>query len=83
MKNDEKRPSNIGILRMPNYKGEAGNKVIELFTKLKRKAEQVEPSSVTPLRDIEPNMQELGYSAMNSYRIGPEVIKTDGGFEVV
>lgn len=41
MKN-ESRPSTIGILRRPNYKGEAGNKVLEIFTKLKRKAEKNE-----------------------------------------
>jgi hypothetical protein len=58
-------------MKVPFHKGEAGNKVIEIFTKLKRKAEQVETkshsSSVTPLRELQPNLEELRHSAMNSY----------------
>ena len=84
--NKEDHPSFIGVFKVPCYKGEAGNKAIEIFTKLKRRAEQVEtksqPSSVIPLKNIEPNFQDLQVSAMNSYRIDPEVIKTDCGVEV-
>ena len=83
MKNKEDVPP----FKVPCYKGDAGNKAIEIFTKLKRRAEQVETkshsSSVTPVPEIQPNMLELGYSAMNSYRLQDEVIKTDSGYGVV
>ena len=72
------------------------DKVLQLFTKLKRKAKEMEskspsipqsPSSLvgesTPIRDLEPNLQELRASAMNSYRLRSDVIKTENGFEVV
>lgn len=71
--------------------------MIQVFTKLKRRAERVQPQieithqspstfesgKVTPLRDIEPNVQRLGESAMSSYRLRSDVFKTENGFEVV
>ena len=69
---------------------DAGNKVMRIFTKLKQRAkETTKPvasesgfGQVTPLREIQPNIAELQQSAMNSYRIGPEVVKTDGGVNI-
>lgn len=65
---------------------------MQVFTKLKRKAKETEiahqsastfeSGQVTPLGNIEPNVEEIGRSAMNSYRLRPDVIKTEGGFEV-
>jgi len=68
------------------------DKVLQLFTKLKRKAKEVESKAVspsspsgdgTPIQDLEPDVEELRHSAMNSYRVGSDVNKTDTGFEVV
>lgn len=89
MKNEDKAPSQIGIFDIPRSAAHPDDKVLKVFNKLKRKADQKETNSsfllaqVTPLREIQPNIQELGYRAMNSYRVGPEVVKTESGFEVV
>ncbi len=78
----------IGIFNLPGNMAFPKDKVLQIFTKLKRKAD-AKPSASgpgvagTPIRDLEPNLQELQVSAMNSYRIGPEVVKTERGFEVV
>jgi len=53
---------------------------MQVFTKLKRKAKETEKIPQSP---AEPNLIELGQSAMNSYRLRTEVVKTDNGFEVV
>jgi len=67
------------------------DKVLQLFTKLKRKVKDIESKSQspagpgvdgTPIRDVEPNVEELRHSAMNSYRLQDEVVKTEHGFEV-
>ena len=66
---------------------DAGNKVLNIFNRLKRRANQspstFESGQVTPLQNLDPNLNELGESAMNSYRLRSEVVKTEGGFEVV
>ena len=36
-----------------------------------------------PIRQIEPNVEELRHSAMNSYQLRSDVFKTENGFEVV
>ena len=70
--------------------------MIQVFTKLKRRAERVQPQieiahqspstfesgQVTPLQNLDPNLNELGESAMNSYRLRAEVVKTENGFKV-
>jgi hypothetical protein len=81
MKNDEKTPSTIGIFRLSNYKSDASDKVMRIFTKLKRKAERVE--SKAELVQPEPNLEELRQSAVKSLHILPEVVKTEHGFEIV
>ena len=77
----------IGIYNLPRGVSDAGNKALEIFTKLKRKAHQspstFESGQVTPLRNIEPNLAELQHAAMNSYRLRSEVAKGENGFEVV
>ena len=88
MKNEEKAPSQIGLLNIPRSAAHPNDKVLKIFNKLKRRAKQnatlsLSSAQVTPLRELQPNLQDLQVSAMNSYRIGPDVIKTDGGFEVV
>jgi len=35
------------------------------------------------VQELEPDLKELSESAMNCYHIGPEVVKTEHGFEVV
>jgi len=80
----------IGIYNLPRCAAHPNDKVINLFTKLKRKAKQIEPQPQSssnpapgqPVRDIEPNMNELGELAMNSYRLRSDVIKTEGGHRV-
>jgi hypothetical protein len=83
MKNNEKTPSTVGIFRLSNYKSDSSDKVMRIFTKLKKRAKQVQPKIEAAPQSPEPNLRELSESAMNSYRIGPEVIKTNHGFEVV
>jgi len=84
----------IGIYDLPRGIGDAGNKALEIFTKLKRKAKETEkiPQSpslvydsgqITPLRNIEPNLADLQQEGMNSYRLRSDVVKGDNGFEVV
>lgn len=82
----------IGIFNLPNSMAFPNDKVLQLFTKLKRKAQETEknPQSPagsgvagTPIRELEPNVEELPHSAMNSYRLQDEVVKTENGFEVV
>lgn len=84
----------IGIFNLPGNMAFPNDKVLQLFTKLKRRAKQVWPQmetksptvpvgESTPIRELEPNLHDLQVSAMNSYRIGPEVVKTENGFEVV
>lgn len=67
------------------------DKVLKLFTKLKRKAKEMETKSLspsspggesTPIRDLMTNLEELRHSAMDSYRLRSGVIKTEHGFEV-
>ena len=65
---------------------------MQVFTKLKRKAKETEiahqsastfeSGQVTPLQNLDPNLNELGESAMNSYRLRAEVVKTENGFKV-
>ena len=92
MKEKEEIRTQVGIYNLPGNMAFPNDKVLQLFTKLKRKAKETEkiPQSPagpggesTPIRDIEPNLQELQVSAMNSYRLQDEVVKTDSGFEVI
>jgi hypothetical protein len=79
----EETPGN-GLYKVPNAACPISKKVYDLFTKLKNKAKEqivTKPHS-TELVQFEPNLKELQESAMSSYRIGPEVIKTENGFEV-
>ena len=88
MKDEEKTPSQVGLYNLPKGVSDAGSKVMQVFTKLKRKAEQSEamPQSesgqITPLREIQPSYDEMQYRAMNSYRLQGEVLKTESRFEV-
>jgi len=63
----------VGILNLPRSAAHPDDKVLKVFNKLK----QHETKS-----PADPNLQELQASAMNSYRIGSDVIKTENGFEV-
>ena len=86
MKDEEKTPSQIGLYDIPRSAAHPTDKVLKIFNTFKRRAKETASHSsaqVTPLRELQPNLQDLQVSAMNSYRIGPDVIKTDGGFEVV
>lgn len=62
---------------------------MQVFTKLKRKAREEDESAYTsvsdqvrPIKEIEPNVEELRDLAMSSYRLQLEVIKTKKGSEV-
>jgi len=87
MKEKEEVHTQIGIFNLPGNMAFPKDKVLQLFTKLKRRAD-AKPSASgpgvagTPIRELEPNIAELQQSAMNSYRIRPAVVKTGHGFEV-
>jgi len=92
MKEKEEIRTQVGIYNLPGNMAFPKDKVLQLFTKLKRKAQETEkiPQSPVgpgndgiPIRDIEPNFADLQQSAMNSYLLRSEVIKTENGFEVV
>lgn len=80
-----------GLFKIPNSVRPISKKVYDLFTKLKRRAREADDSASIssnsgqgqPVHNVEPNIEELGQSAMNSYRFRSEVVKTDNGFEVV
>lgn len=78
-----------GIFNLPGNMAFPNDTVLQIFTKLKRRANaapSIPPGpgdAGTPIRDLEPNVEELRHSAMNSYRIGPEVVKTERRGEIV
>jgi hypothetical protein len=57
------------------------NKVQRVFDKLKARAERVDPRLNE--QDDEVDKNKLSRDAMKSLHFLPDVIKTDGGFEVV
>jgi len=74
--------THVGILNLPGNMAFPNDKVLQIFTKLKRKTKEMETRSPsipqspagtgvagTPIRELEPNLQELQVSAMNSYRL--------------
>lgn len=90
MNEKEEIKTQRGIFNLHGNMAFPNDKVLQIFTKLKRRAKQASPKSPlspgvagTPIRDLMPNLEELRHSAMNSYRVGPEVVKTERGFEVV
>lgn len=96
MKEKEQIKTQVGIFNLPGNMAFPNDKVLQIFTKLKRRAKQVSPQmetksqsplspgvAGTPIRELEPNIAELQQSSMNSYRVGPEVIKTHRGLEGV
>ncbi len=96
MNEKEEVRTQVGIFNLPGNMAFPNDKVLQLFSKLKRRAKQVSPQmeaksqspagsggESTPIRDLEPNVEELRHSAMNSYRLQDEVVKTENGFEVV
>ena len=91
MNEKEEVRTQVGIFNLPGNMAFPKDKVLQIFTKLERKAKETEkiPQSPagpgiadTPIREIEPNVEELRHSAMDSYRVGPEVVKTENGFKV-
>ena len=56
-------PSFIGVFKVPCYKGEAGNKAMEVFTKLKRSAKETASHS---FGKVTPSHEEMQYRVMNS-----------------
>ena len=77
--NDKEVRTQIGLYDIPRNADHPDDKVVNLFTKLKRKAKEIASHSSAR---VEPNVEELRHSAMNSYRLQDEVIKSDIGFEV-
>ena len=53
----------IGIYNLPRGVSDAGNKALEVFTKLKRRAKETEKN---PLSPSEPNLNELRQSPYRS-----------------
>jgi hypothetical protein len=80
-----------GILNLSAHQAVEENKVTKLFTKLKKTMPRRTPMGPTmhesgqgiPIREVEPNLDELARRAMNSFKVGPEVLKTEEGYEVV
>ena len=82
MKNEDVSPSQIGIFNIPRSAAHPNDKVLKVFNTLKRRAKQNETLSHSS-GQVTPSHEDMQYRAMNSYRVGPEVIKTDNDFEVV
>lgn len=92
MKEEEVR-TQIGVYDLPRNAAHPNDKVLKIFTKLKKKAKQIETKTqspalfesgqVQPIRELEPINAELQQEALNSYRLRSEVIKTDHRFEIV
>lgn len=88
MNEKEEIKTQVGIFNLPGNMAFPNDKVLQIFTKLKRRADATPSASSpgvagTPVRDIEPNLEELRHSATNSYRLQDEFVKTDSGFEEV
>lgn len=89
MKEKEQIKTQRGIFNLPGNMAFPNDKVLQIFTKLKRRtnsAPSVPPGpgdAGTPIRELEPNIAELQQGSMNSHHIGPRVIKTERGFEVM
>lgn len=60
--------------KVPCYKGDTGNKALEVFTKLKQKTKEADSTmsnrQVTPVRELEPSHEEMQCRTMNSDRVG-------------
>jgi hypothetical protein len=83
MKQEEDEQIGHGLYNPPNSAQVLDSKAMRIFMKLKRKAKQAEPAqSQTALVQTEPNLEELRQSTYRSLHIGPEVIKTENGFEI-
>ena len=70
MKEKEQIKTQRGIFNLPGNMAFPNDKVLKIFTKLKRRANSA-PSAPpgpghagTPIREIEPNLEELRHSAM-------------------
>lgn len=88
MNEKEEIKTQVGIFNLPGNMEFPKDKVLQIFTKLKRRADAAPSASSpgvagTPIRELEPDVEELRHYAMNSYRLQDEVVKTDSGFEVV
>lgn len=64
MNEKEEIRTQIGVYNLPRGLSDAGNKVLQIFTKLKRRADAMPPASRpgvngTPIRELEPNIAEL------------------------
>jgi len=87
MKEKEEVHTQVGVDNLPRGLSDAGNKALQIFTKLKRRANAAPsnpPGPVgegTPIRELDPNIAELQQSAMNY--IDPEVIKTESRWHLV
>jgi len=75
MNEKEQIKTQRGIFNLPSNMAFPNDKVLQIFTKLKRKAKDIESKSQsptspgvagTPIREIEPNLEEIRHSAMNS-----------------
>jgi hypothetical protein len=62
MNNKERAPSQVGIFNIPRSAAHPDDKVLKVFNKLK----QMETNSSSPSGQVEPNVEELRRSAMNS-----------------
>ena len=91
MKEKEEIKTQRGIFNQPGNMAFPDDKVLQIFTKLRRKANAMDTKSQSPvgpggdgksIRDIEPNFAELQERSMNSYRLHSDVIKTENGFEI-
>ena len=75
----------IGIFRTTPYESETGKKVLKVFEKLKRKANEQSRVRHDPRlaeHDDDLRSQELQQRAMKWLNIVPEVLKTEEGFKL-
>ena len=71
MKEKEQIKTQHGIFNLPGNMAFPNDKFLQIFTKLKRRADAAPSASGpgvagTPIRDLEPDVEELRHSAMDS-----------------
>jgi len=76
MNNKEEVCTQVGVYNLPRGTSDAGKKVLAIFTKLKKRAKQME------VQGPEPNLAEIQQSALQGYQLQDNVIKSDEGFKV-
>ena len=70
----------VGMLKIDDYRTETGKEISKLFENNKPKRQG---KFIFEKRDDGPDFDKLNRDAVKSLHVLPEVVKTDGGFEVL